>query len=96
MDPLRRPMLLAWLVAPLLAVPLLAWALMEYAPERSFIFAIYLLVWGIAFLVAGLVLAKRGPAASVGAVLAVAAAWATGLLLAAVAALFAFSFMLVP
>ena len=92
----RRPMLLAWLAAPLLAVPVLAWALMEYGPERSFFFAIYLLVWAIAFLVSGLIVARLEPAATVGAVLARAAAWSTALVLAAIAALFTISFMLVP
>ena len=92
----RLPLLLAWLLAPLLAVPVFAWALMEYGPERSFVFAVYPLLWGIVFLVAGLLVARAQPAATLGAVLTRAAAWATAVVTAAIAALFTISFMLVP
>lgn len=91
----RRLLPLA-LLAPLAAVPVLAWLLMEYGPERSFLFAAYLLVWAIAFLVAGVVVAKRRPSAHVAAVLARAAAWALLVMAVTFAALFALSFVLAP
>lgn len=89
----RRLLPLA-LLAPLAAVPVLAWLLMEYGPERSFLFAAYLLVWAMAFLVAGIVVAKRRPSAPVGEVLVRAAAWALLILVVTFAALFALSFVL--
>ena len=91
----RRRGLLAWLVAPVLATPVLAVALMEYGPERSFIFAGYLLVWGLTFLVAGLVVANRRPHATSRIVLARAAAWATVTMIAAFAILVALSFLFI-
>jgi len=56
----------------------------EYGPERSIIFALYPLVWGVAFLVAGLVTAWHRPNATTGDVLVRAAVWATVLMVATV------------
>ena len=91
----RRLLPLA-LLAPLAAVPVLAWLLMEFGPEGSFLFAAYLLVWAIAFLVAGIAVAKRRPSAGIGEVLARAAAWALLILAVTFGALFALSFVLAP
>ncbi len=87
----RRLVLSAALLAPLAAVPLLAFALMEFGPERSFLFAGYLLAWSIAYLVAGVVVARRRPGASAGEVLWRAAAWGLVTLVVAIMALFAVS-----
>ena len=92
----RRRLLPLALLAPLAAVPALAMTLMEFGPERSFLFAAYLLVWAIAFLAAGIVVAWRRPAAPTGEVLARAAAWAVLALALAIAALFALSPVLAP
>ena len=92
----RRRVLAPWLLAPLAAVPALAWLLMEYGPERSFLFAAYLLAFAIAFLLAGIVVAKRRPAASAKQVLARAATWALLILAAAFAALLALSLVYAP
>ena len=92
----RRRVLPFALLAPLGAVPLLTWLLMEFGPERSFVFAGYLLVWAVAFLVAGVVVAKRQPSASATVVLARAATSALLILAMVFAALFALSFVLVP
>ena len=94
-DPRRRVLPVA-LLAPLAAVPVLAWMLMEFGPERSFLFAGYLLVWAIAFLVAGVVVAKRRTSASAAEVMARAAGWALLILALAFVALFALSFVFVP
>ena len=91
----RRLLPLA-LLAPLAAVPVLVGLLMEFGPERSFLFAAYLLVWAIAFLVAGIVVAKRRPSAPLAEVLARSAAWALLVLAVTFAALFALSFVLTP
>jgi hypothetical protein len=92
----RRRLLPLALLAPLAAVPALAMTLMEFGPERSFLFAAYLLVWAIAFLVAGIVVAWRRPAAPAGAVLRRAAAWALLALAVAIAALIALSSVVAP
>ena len=92
----RRRVLPFALLAPLAAVPPLAWLLMEFGPERSFVFAGYLLVWAVVFLVAGVVVAKRRPSAPVSVVLARAATLAVLTLALVFAALFALSFVLVP
>lgn len=84
------------LLAPLAAVPPLAWLLMEFGPERSFVFAGYLLVWAVAFLAVGVVVAKRRPLASAAEVLARAATLAMLILALVFVALFALSFVLVP
>ena len=84
------------LLAPLAAVPLLAWLLMEFGPERSFVFAGYLLVWAVAFLVAGVVVAKLRPSAPASVVLARAATLALLILALVFASLFALSLVLVP
>ena len=90
----RRRGLLAWLALPVLASPLLAFALMEYGPERSFMFAGYLLVWGATFLVSGVLVAHRRPTATVLAVLGRAALWATGIVLVGFAVLVAMALLL--
>ena len=95
-EDMRRRILPVALLAPLAAVPALAWILMELGPERSFVFAGYLLVWAIAFLVAGVVVAGRRPSASVAEVLGRAAAWALLILAIGFAALFGASFVFVP
>ena len=92
----RGRVLALWLLAPLAAVPALAWVLMEYGPERSFVFAGYLLVFAIAFLVTGLLVARRWPSASGREVLARAAIWALLTLAIAIAALFALSLLYAP
>ena len=92
----RRRVLPVALLAPLAAVPALAWMLMEFGPERSFLFAAYLLVWAIAFLVVGVVVAKRRAAAPTGEVLRRAAAWALLILVVTFAAFFVLSSVLVP
>ena len=92
----RRRVLPVALLAPLAGVPALAWLLMEVGPERSFIFAGYLLVWAIVFLVAGVVVARRRPSAAVAEVLGRAAAWALLILAIVFVALFGASFVLVP
>ena len=92
----RRRLLPVALLAPLAAVPALAWTLMEFGPERSFLLAAYLLVWAIAFLAAGVVVAKRRPSASIGQVLGRAAGWALLILVVTFVALFAPSFLLTP
>lgn len=89
--PARRRVLAVWLLAPLAAVPALAWLLMEYGPERSFLSAVYLLVFAIAFLVAGVVVARRRPSAPAREVLARAATWALLTLVVGFAALLALS-----
>jgi len=92
----RRRVLPFALLAPLAAVPLLAWLLMEFGPERSFVFAGYLLVWAIPFLLAGVVVAKRRPSAPTAVVLARAATWSLLILVLVFASLFALSFVLAP
>ena len=87
----RRRLLSIALLAPLAAVPVLAWTLMEFGPERSFVFAGYLLAWSIAYLVAGVVVARRRPMATPGEVLCRAAAWGLATLCIALAVLFALS-----
>lgn len=77
-------------------VPVAAFALMEYGPERSFIFAAYLLVWALVFLVAGVAIAKRRPAATSGEVLVRAGAWAIATLVAIVVMLVALSLVIRP
>ena len=94
--PARRRLLAPWLLAPLAAVPVLAWLLMEYGPERSFLFAAYLLVYAIAFLVAGVVVATRRPSASAKEVLVRAATWALVILVVSFAALLALSLVYAP
>jgi hypothetical protein len=84
------------LVAPLATVPAIAGALMEYGPERSFVFAIYPLVWGLAFLVTGLSIARQRPTTPVSEVLARSAAWSTALVAVAVAVLVVLSFLFAP
>jgi hypothetical protein len=92
----RRRILVVSLLAPLAAVPLLAFALMEFGPERSFLFAVYLLVFAITFLIAGVAVARRRPTASAGQVLSRAALWALLTVAGAVAALVVLSFVVVP
>ena len=92
----RRRVLPVALLAPLAAVPALAWLLMEFGPERSFLFAAYLLVWAVAFLVAGVVVARRRPTATAGEVVLRAAAWALAILAVACFVLVAASFVLRP
>lgn len=92
----RRRVLVPSLLAPLAAVPVAAFALMEYGPERSFLFAAYLLVWALAFLVAGVAIASRRPAATSSEVLARAGAWAVGTLVTVVLILTALSFVIRP
>lgn len=92
----RRRVLVPSLLAPLAAVPVVAFALMEYGPERSFIFAAYLLVWALAFLVAGVAVARSRPAAPTGEVLSRAGAWAVAALVLAVLILTALSFVIRP
>lgn len=94
--PARRRLLAPWLLAPLAAVPVLAWLLMEYGPERSFMFAAYLLVFAVAFLVAGVAVATRRPSASAKEVLVRAAVWALVILVVAFAALLALSMVYAP
>ena len=89
----RRIVLVPSLLAPLAAVPLVAWALMEYGPERSFLFAAYLLVWSLVFLVAGVALAARRPTATASEVLASAGGWAMAVVSAAIVAAFGLSFV---
>ena len=96
MSPGTRRMLPLALLAPLAAVPVLVLVLMEFGPERSFLFAVYLLVLAIAFLATGIVVAKRQPSAPTGEVLARAAAFALLILVLAFATLFALSFVLAP
>ena len=91
-----RWMLALWLLAPLAAVPVLVLVLMEYGPERSFLFAAYLLVFAIAFLVAGIVVARRRPGARVTEIVGRAAAWALLVMVVAFAALVALSFLFAP
>ena len=88
----RRRILPVALLAPLAAVPLLALALMEFGPERSFLFAGYLLAWAIAYLVAGVVVARRRPNATAGEVLRRAAGWGFVTVVVAILVLFAVSF----
>ena len=83
----RRRTLGLWLVAPLATVPVIAWALMEYGPERSFLFAVYPLVWAFAFLTSGLSIAWRRRTAPVSEVLVRSAAWSTALVAVAVVVL---------
>jgi hypothetical protein len=92
----RGAMLLVWLAAPLAALPAIGWLLMEYGPERSILFALYPLVWGIVFLVVGLVVARRRPDATSVAVLLRAAAWASILVVATVMLLVVASMFLHP
>jgi hypothetical protein len=92
----RRRLLPVALLAPFAAVPALAMLLMEFGPERSFLFAVYLLVWAIVFLAAGIVVAKRRPSATTGQVIARAAAWALVILAVALIALLALSLVMVP
>ena len=92
----RNATLLVWLAAPLVSLPLIAWALMEYGPERAIIFALYPLVWGVAFLVAGLLAAWRRPHATNAEVLVGAAVRATVLVLATVVALVVASLLFHP
>ena len=92
----RRRALALSLLAPLAMVPIVAMALMEFGPERSFLFAAYLLVVAIAFLVAGVAIALRRPSASVREVLARAAAWALLSLGVVLALLLVLSFILAP
>ena len=92
----RRRALALCLLLPLATVPLVAFALMEFGPERSFLSAIYLLVAAIAFLVSGVIVAIRRPAATVREVLVRAAVWSLALLGVVLAALFVLSFVLVP
>jgi hypothetical protein len=92
----RRRVIVPALLAPLAAVPAAAFALMEYGPERSFIFAGYLLVFALAFLVAGVAVARRRPAATAGSVLARAAVWAAATLVVIILVLFALSFVIRP
>jgi K+-transporting ATPase A subunit len=73
-----------------------AFALMEYGPERSFVFAAYLLVWALAFLVAGVLVAKRRPAATAGEVLSRAGVWAVATLVLTMLVLAVLSFVLRP
>ena len=91
-----RRLLPVALLAPIAAVPVLAWMLMEFGPERSFLFAAYPLVWALAFIAAGAAIARRRPAAPTGEVLVRAAAWALLILAATFAALFSLSFALAP
>lgn len=92
----RRRVLVPSLLAPLAAVPLAAFALMEYGPERSFIFAAYLLVWALAFLVAGVAVARRRPAATASEVLTLAGAWAIAALVVMILVLLVLSFVIRP
>ena len=92
----RRRALAVSLLTPLAMVPLVAWALMELGPERSFVFAGYLLVAAIAFLVSGVLVANRRPAAAVREILLRAAMWALAILGAVLAALLVLSSVLVP
>ena len=75
---MTRTGLLGALAAPLLIVPAIGWALMEFGPERSIVFAMYPLMWALAFLIAGIVGMLRRPHSPVGAILRRAALWATG------------------
>ena len=92
----QRRLLPVVLLAPLGAVPALAWMLMEFGPERSFLFAAYPLVWALAFLAAGVVVANRRPSAPTGQVLRRAAGWALLILVVTFGALFALSSVLAP
>jgi hypothetical protein len=92
----RRRVLALWLLAPLAMVPVAVFALMEYGPERSFLFAAYLLVWALAFLVGGVTVARRRPAATSREVLVRAGGWAVAAFVATVVVLVALSFVIRP
>ncbi|HEU4719830.1 MAG TPA: hypothetical protein VFS59_00595 [Gemmatimonadaceae bacterium] len=94
--PARRRLLAPWLLAPLAVVPVVAWLLMEYGPERSFLFAAYLLVYAIAFLAAGVAVAMRRPSASAKEVLVRAATWALLIFVVGFAALLVLSMVYAP
>ena len=84
------------LLAPIAAVPALAWLLMEFGPERSFLFAAYPLLWAMAFIASGAAIARRRPTARTVEVLIRAAAWALLILAVTFAVLFALSSLLAP
>jgi hypothetical protein len=91
-----RARLLAALVAPLLLVPAIGWVLIEYGPERAVVFAVYPLVWALAFLVAGIICMVLRPPRSAGTILRRAAVWATATMLGATVLLFGASFLFHP
>ena len=77
-------------VGPLAATPLVVWLLMEYGPERSAVFAVYWLVWGLVFAILYPVARRRGRGAIAAALTAVAVAL-VGTFLLAVIIFFAFT-----
>jgi hypothetical protein len=81
-------------VAPLLLLPVIAWLLMEYGPERSFVLVLYPLVWSIAFVGCGTVLARRRPSAPRRAVIVPAAGWALAIVATVLGILVATSLLL--
>ena len=93
---MNRVALLATLAAPLLLVPAIGWALIEYGPERSIVFAVYPLVWALVFLVAGIVSMLLRPPRPPGRILRWAALWATVAMLGATTLLFGVSFLFHP
>ena len=93
---MSRAGLLAALAAPLLLVPAIGWALIEYGPERAVVFAAYPLVWALVFLVAGIICMTLRPPRSSGAILRWAAVWATGSMLGVTVLLFGASFLFHP
>jgi len=93
---MNRAGLLAALAAPLLLVPAIGWALIEYGPERAVVFAVYPLVWALVFLVAGIICMLLRPPRSTGTILRWAALWATASMLGATVLLFGASFLFHP
>jgi hypothetical protein len=93
---MTRAGLLGTLAAPLLLVPAIGWALMEFGPERSVVFAIYPLAWALVFLVVGTIGMLLRPPRPAGAILRRAALWATLGMFGVTAVLFGVSFLFHP
>ena len=93
---MKRAGLAATLVTPLLLVPAIGMALMEFGPERSVLFALYPLVWAVLFLAAGIIGMLLRPPRPPAAILRRAALWATGGMILVTSALLGASFLFHP
>jgi len=84
------------LIAPLLLVPAIGWALIEFGPERAFVFAAYPLAWSVVFLLAGTIGMLRRPPRQPASIIGWSALWATASLVCVTAVLFGVSFIFHP